>query len=318
MTNSLVSVIIPVYNAADVISATLDGVRQQSYQNWELVVVEDGSDTPSDHIVRQFASTQAGHRVEYIANSSNKGQAVSRNVGIEQAKGDFIALLDADDIWLPDYLSSQVGLLQEPGADIVFSTVSLFDSNSKAEIGFWGPSAEELENFQASIIRRNFIAPSATVFRREVFDMVGQFDPDTSIQGTEDYDFFLRALLYKQCFVHSDEIHCLYRKSHPGAATSNMPLIKKRSCTVIERHIDRLSDVSKKTKKRLLAARLYESALANLESDPNYAKNALHKGWRLNPVNLKPLLVQLSLKLPSKLRTQVRHVYRKLSIRSAE
>jgi len=302
MTTKLVSIIIPAFNADRFMKETLQGVSNQDYRDWELIVVEDGSTSSSEELLRLFSKKNPDHRIEYKFNVSNEGQAAARNTGIRLARGSYIALLDADDIWLPQYLSLSIRALNESNSDIVFSTVLLFEDISKEHLGFWGPSKEELKSFQASMATRNFITPSATVFQREVFEKLGLFDPDAGIQGTEDYDLFLRALTLDFKFSFLDRVLCNYRKNHPTAATSKMPVIRKRSCIVLERHIGKLKDIDDMTKKKLLANRFIQAGIENITSDVLYSRHAFGRARNLDRKNKKTLLASLISYLPSKIR----------------
>ncbi len=109
MNKSLVSIIIPTYNRADVISETIDNVFSQTYKNFELIVVDDGSTDGTPAILRKYAN-----RIRVIT-QKNAGPAAARNRGIEVSGGDIIAFQDSDDLWEPTKLERQVALLEKSG-----------------------------------------------------------------------------------------------------------------------------------------------------------------------------------------------------------
>lgn len=118
----LVSVVIPVYNTAQFLAETVESVLAQTYAGWELILVDDGSTDGAAAIAIEYAARYPG-RVQYLEHPghSNRGMCTSRNLGIERSKGEYIALLDSDDVWLPLKLQEQVALMEaHPEAGLVF------------------------------------------------------------------------------------------------------------------------------------------------------------------------------------------------------
>ena len=121
----IVSIIIPAYNADRFISETIESVLKQAFDSWELIIVNDGSTDKTKEIIDKYISRD--NRIRII-NQSNKGVSVARNTGIENAKGQFIALLDADDLWQEDNLKEKVNLLlSNVKPDFVFSDKNIAD-----------------------------------------------------------------------------------------------------------------------------------------------------------------------------------------------
>ena len=102
--NELVSIIMPSYNTAKFISKTIESVLEQTYKNWELLIVDDCSTDNTDEIVSKYDDD----RIIYLKNKKNSGAAVSRNKALKNAKGKWIAFLDSDDLWLPEKLERQL------------------------------------------------------------------------------------------------------------------------------------------------------------------------------------------------------------------
>lgn len=125
--NPLVSIIIPAYNAEKFIVQTIDSVKAQTYSNWELIIVNDGSKDNTLNIIENYA--QADKRISFIT-KPNSGVSDTRNIGIEKAQGDYIAFLDSDDIWLPMNLEKKISLLEnDPSVDFVFSNMLQADKD---------------------------------------------------------------------------------------------------------------------------------------------------------------------------------------------
>lgn len=129
MNEPLVSIITPVFNSEKYLSLTIDSVLKQTYQNWELWLINDCSADKSFEIMQSFAAKD--HRIHSISLEKNSGPAVARNTGIEKAQGRYIAFLDADDIWKPEKLSVQIPFMHENNYALSYSHYEVMDQNSK-------------------------------------------------------------------------------------------------------------------------------------------------------------------------------------------
>ncbi|HOX51834.1 MAG TPA: glycosyltransferase family 2 protein [Fibrobacteria bacterium] len=125
MERPIVSIVMPVYNSARTLAASVESVQAQSWQEWELLLVDDGSSDSSRKLIEELAS--ADSRIRSIFLSSNKGAALARNEGVKVAKGRYIAFLDSDDLWLPGKLEAQMECLRETSAGMVFSDYEWID-----------------------------------------------------------------------------------------------------------------------------------------------------------------------------------------------
>ncbi len=129
MENRTVSIIIPVYNAKNFIEETIACVRKQTYQDWELLLVDDVSADDTMSVVNDYLDKVKDTRIRVIKQPTNKGAAHARNRGVEEAKGRYIAYLDADDLWLPDKLAREVQFIDEGEAAFVFTGYEFADEN---------------------------------------------------------------------------------------------------------------------------------------------------------------------------------------------
>ena len=111
MKSKLVSIITPTYNCAKFISKTIDSVQAQTYQNWEMIIVDDKSDDNTKDIVEEYMKKDC--RIKYYLLEENSGAAVARTVAMKQAQGAYMAFLDSDDIWMPDKLEKQIKWMEE-------------------------------------------------------------------------------------------------------------------------------------------------------------------------------------------------------------
>lgn len=160
----LVSIITPCYNGSKYIAETIDSVRAQTYEHWEMIIVDDGSKDNSIAIIKEYM--QQDERITYIS-QENSGSAESRNMAIKLASGSFLAFLDADDIWHPDYLEKMLQYIaenHEANVAIFFSGYRRLDSSCKTPVlpDFACPG---LRDFKRLLLHCP-IFPSATIIQR--------------------------------------------------------------------------------------------------------------------------------------------------------
>jgi glycosyltransferase involved in cell wall biosynthesis len=188
----LVSTVIPTYNYARFLPRALDSVFAQTYGNIDCVVVDDGSTDDTQAVLAGYVSRHPD-RLRVIR-QENRGVSATRNVGIRAARGEAVALLDADDLWKPEKIAKQVALLQErPEVSVVGCGIAVMDAQGRAvrevlmEPPVFGP-----EGLREMAIRRTWVggSDSGALLRRSVFDEVGVFDE--TFFAAEDLDLWLR------------------------------------------------------------------------------------------------------------------------------
>lgn len=184
-----ISVVIPAYNAAAFIVETLDSVFRQTFENYEVILVNDGSTDTAD---LKAALIPYFDKIIY-AEQSNSGAAKARNTAICLARGDFLAFLDGDDIWSPEFLASQVNFLEQKNLEMVYCDALLFgeplfegrnymqDAPSDGEV-----SAAALIGGQCNVIT------SGTILKKDLLVKNGMFDAEVSSMGMEDFDLWFR------------------------------------------------------------------------------------------------------------------------------
>lgn len=204
----LISIIIPAYNAAGFIRETIQSVVTQSYDNWELIVVDDGSTDQTAAIVNEFVNNR---RVR-LFQKPNTGVADSRNFGYKHSCGSWCCFLDADDRLKPDCLERRVFHLQE-NVKFYHNDIALIDSNGEETGGIKrGLSGHVLDDLL--IWKRTVIpGPSSIFLAKEVFDTVGGFDPAFSTAADQDFFFRTAALFPVQ---RIPEVLTLYRDHLEG------------------------------------------------------------------------------------------------------
>ena len=160
--NPLVSIVMPAYNAVATIADSISSVLAQTYQNWELFIINDASSDKTGEMVKPYADIDS--RFHLVENAVNQGVAATRNVGIAQAKGEYIAFLDSDDLWHREKLEKQVRLMDEKCATISYTGTSYM--NSVGNISKYILQAEECFS-QKELLRRNIMSCSSVMVRRD-------------------------------------------------------------------------------------------------------------------------------------------------------
>ena len=129
--DKLVSIIVPVYNAEKFIVETIQCVEAQTYPNWELLLVEDGSSDGTAAVIEEYVRQKKEERIRLIRQPSNMGAARARNRGLQEARGRYIAYLDADDLWAPRKLELQIGFMEEQEAAFAFTGYEFADEKAR-------------------------------------------------------------------------------------------------------------------------------------------------------------------------------------------
>ena len=219
-----VSVIIPVYKVEKYIAATVKSVLAQTYKDFELIIVDDGSPDKSVEICQSFTDP----RIKIIR-QENKGVAAARNTGIRHAKAEYIALLDADDLWLPNKLARHVEHLDNnPKVGVSFSRSAFIDQADKP-LGIYQMSKLKDITILDLLCRTPIGNGSVAVIRKEVFEAIAfqdnlvdtteksYFDPDRQLHPSEDVECWLRMALQSNYQIEGiAEALTLYRVSSSG------------------------------------------------------------------------------------------------------
>jgi len=221
-----ISVIIPAYNAERTILETIESIQQQTFSDFELIVIDDGSSDRTLELLHRVVDERLR-----IYSYENGGVSVAHNRGISHATGEFIAFLDADDLWTPDKLELQLAALQQhPEAGVAYSWTHFMDEKGESfhtdkPVFFEG-------NVYVKLLVGNFLdSGSNPLIRRQAIESVGEFDP--ALASCEDWDFWLR-LAARWPFVVVPKYQILYRQSS-SSASSKVEVMEKYHLIVIER-----------------------------------------------------------------------------------
>ena len=219
-----ISVVIPLYNKQNVIAATLQSVLAQTYTNYEIIVVDDGSTDNSVQVVEElfekYPSLQGGERGRLIR-KSNGGVSSARNRGIHEAKYDYIALLDGDDLWDEHYLEEQVRLIQDfPEAKMW--GVNYADIYNGKIIPYQQGVSDNFRGYVENYFgtkHGDMFCTSAVVIDKRIFSIVGFFDE--RIAYSEDMDMWYRIILNSRV-AYSNEVLAFYNKDAENRAEGDL------------------------------------------------------------------------------------------------
>lgn len=203
-----ISVIIPAYNVAAYIGETLDSLLAQTYTDYEAVIVNDGSTDDTEQVIASYREL-LGDRLVYVK-QSNGGLANARNAGLRVARGRYIALLDADDLWAPEFLAKMLTLLEsDPTLDLVFPNAWFWGSPNFSGREFQSvfPASEPV-TFER-VLRRECYIFGLALFKRELLETVGFYDEE--LGASEDFDLWLRMLRHGCRFGFTREPLVKYR-----------------------------------------------------------------------------------------------------------
>ena len=230
----MISIIIPIYNGAIFLEETINSALSQSFKDFEILLINDGSTDNSQEIINKYISKFPNMIKGFY--QKNHGVCSARNFGIKEAIGDYIAFLDQDDIWLPEKLDLQFDILdRRKNIGFVMCAYFMIDSKSvRSETKIKYDVGQFNEDIVKELFLRNVLGPpSCALVRKKCFDEIGYFDVNIS-SGPEDRDMWLRLCKYYSFFFLSDEL-CGFR-FHENNAHKNVNRMKKNQKNFIKKH----------------------------------------------------------------------------------
>ena len=230
----LVSVIIPCFNVAPFISETIESVITQTFNDYEIIVVNDGS---PDATELQHALAPYRENITYLE-QENRGVSAARNLGIRASRGEFLAFLDGDDVWLPDFLKHQLEFIRSnSGYDLVYSDAYHFGNNCQGLTYMQTCPSEGEVNCESLVSGKCNVICSGVLVRKEVVLEVGLFDEE--LRAAEDFDLWLRVSKRKGARLNYQRKILVGYRHRDGSLASNT-----------ERQVESAVSVYEKTGKR--------------------------------------------------------------------
>ena len=225
-----VSVIIPTYKTAQFITACLDSVFAQTYKDFEAVVVNDGSpDTPElERVLAPYMD-----RIVYIK-QENKRTAGARNNAIRHARGEYVAFLDSDDVWMPEHLASQMKLFaDDPSLGLTYSNGLIGQRGQEREFMVQCPSVGEA-TFQSLLVERCQIPISTVVARKEAIVRAGMFDE--KLPRCDDYDMWVRTAFYGAKIGYTKKVQAYMPVGRPGSLSASRARMVEGYLVILEKY----------------------------------------------------------------------------------
>ena len=224
----LVSIVIPTYNHAPMLQRALATVIEQTYQNWNAIVVNNFSTDNTLEVVAKFNDP----RIQCVNFRNNGVIGASRNEGIKLATGEYVAFLDSDDTWFPTKVEKSVASL-ESGSDLVCHAEYWIDESGKSRLVTYGPS--EAATHHNLIYKGNRISTSATMVRATLLKEVNGFDVSPELISTEDYDLWIRLAAKSNKFAFIDEPLGEYHR-HDNNVSANIEKHLAAELALLSKH----------------------------------------------------------------------------------
>ncbi len=264
-----VSVIIPTYNRACSIRRSVQSVLNQTFNDFEVIIIDDGSTDDTKKVLKNFYDK----RIRYFGFKYNRGAAIARNIGIKFANGYFISFQDSDDEWLPRKLEKQINIFKEvpPNVGVVYSGFWKVKGGKKIYI----PRSSVVEregDIHNELLKENFITLQAVVIRKECFCRAGLFDE--SLKRFSDWELLIRiSKYYKFKYIKEPLVKVFYT---PSSISSDIEAYIKANEIIINRYYPEM-----KSYKKALAKRYY------MMGHYLYKKGKVKKGRKYFLVSIK-------------------------------
>lgn len=223
-----ISIILPTYNGAKYLRRTIESIFPQSFSDWELIIVNDGSSDKSEDIIQEYLNLD--YRLVYIKNEINLGIQKTLNIGIEVSKGKYIARIDDDDVWIDnDKLKRQIEFFENNNDYILVGTGAIITDNNGKEITRYLMPLED-KQIRSKMLRTNCFIHSSVLFKKESLEIVGGY------KGLlEDYDLWLRLGLIGK-MANIDTYSVRYSFNFDGVNTTNKNLRLKENLVLAKKY----------------------------------------------------------------------------------
>lgn len=277
MNNSqpIISVIIPTYNRGHLIERSIHSVLSQTYRDFELIIVDDGSTDNTAEIIRSYNDD----RVRYIRHDTNMGVAVARNTGIKAALHDYIAFQDSDDQWFTDKLAKQIAAFDEAGPEVgvVYSGVWYIEGARKRYVAY--PDSRNKDgDLHKSLLKLGYICFMASVIRKECFERAGLFDE--TLPASEDWEMWIRISRHYHFKCVDEPVGNVY--CAPGTLSTNYYAYHQALYKILNKHIEDFKSVTDLYSRYSSAVGIYLCLTGRYSQGREYIANAI----RSNPINI--------------------------------
>lgn len=278
-----VSIIIPTYNRANLVGRSVKSVLDQSYKDFEIIIVDDGSSDKTEEKIRRYQKDD--DRIRFIKHGTNKGAAAARNTGIKASRGHYIAFQDSDDTWEPEKLEKQIQVFEHAPeeAGIVYTDMWRRRAGKRKYIPSPGIGPEERIIYQQALIRVLGIGIGTAMIKKACFDRVGMFDE--SLRRFEDTELFIRLSEF-YCFLHIKEPLINYYYYEGKHISGNDEALIEANEMILNKHADLIAGDKKSWAK-------FEYRLANMlcqNRNVGQWRRFLFKALKADPINPRYLM----------------------------
>jgi glycosyltransferase involved in cell wall biosynthesis len=274
--NCVVSIVLPTFNRARLIRRAIQSILDQTYVNFELIVVDDCSKDETERVVKSFPD----RRIRYLRHEENKGAVAARNTGIMAARGEYVAFQDSDDEWLPQKLYKQMNAFNSAPLNlgVVYTSYWLIDNGT---ITYAPPldCVKQTEGYiHTSLLVTNFVNAPTAVVRRECFEKAGMFE---SLPRLQEWGLWLRISKYYE-FKHINEpLIKAYRQ--PDSISRNMKALIVARKYILSKYFEEISE-----KPKLLSKHYFEiGTLLCLNAEIAEGRKYFFRAMQANPLNAK-------------------------------
>lgn len=272
-----ISVVIPVYEQPDLLVEALDSVRDQTFTDLEAIVVDDASETDFEPIVEEY-----GDWARLFTLEENRGAAAARNTGIEATDGEYVAFLDADDVWRPTKLEKQRAVFEGRGDDLglVYTGFVQYDTDGSELVR----RPEARGEIHLDELERDRVHPTSTVMvRRDCLERVGGFDP--SLPSRQDYDLWIR--ITEHYWVDFVDDVLVEKREQPGGISKDFDRRIRGDLAVFEKVRDRTADLGVRSRLRIHSFHHHVIG-RDYDSNGNRRKALTHLGLAIAQYPFRP------------------------------
>jgi glycosyltransferase involved in cell wall biosynthesis len=278
-----VSVIIPTHNRAELLKRAIQSVLNQTYQDFELIVVDDGSTDNTEEVVRSLND----EKLRYLRHDKNRGAGAARNTGIRAAEGRYVAFQDSDDEWLPAKLEKQIRIIESAPSEVGVVYTGFWRIEDHKKVYIPSPRITPKEgNIHDILLKGNFIGTPVALVKRECFDRAGIFDE--KLPKLEDWELWIRISKYYQ-FRYIDEPLVISYLTQGGVNEQGGLTQLQALKSILEKYFEDI----KKSRKTLAIHYLRIGHLLCTNAEMNQGRNYLIKAFMTYPLNMEFLFAVL-------------------------
>lgn len=270
MINPLISIIIPTFNRAHLISETLDSIIAQTYTNWECIVVDDGSSDNTDELIDAYQKRDARIKYHHRPNNKPKGANSCRNIGLSESKGDYIIFFDSDDLMTPDHIEIKINAILKYNTDFVITKTKYFNSDKDLEKYY------KFDQFE--INPYNYISQKINWLTLDIClkaDIGKSINFNEKLQSGQEYNYYSKLIHKTSNAVFIDKVVSL-RRFHEGSIRNNLKTKNETRKSSFFKHWLTLKDIKEVLDSKTYRYLLSRSALSASDSKDFFGVPKIH------------------------------------------